>query len=99
MEILSEQRASTKENVERKQARTDGEREEEDEDVVEVCFISFLNAKMCSNKFFDRWLMRTKKTTMFLIIPKTSRLAGTARYVSNTSTNTRLLDLNFYFIL
>lgn len=36
VEILSEQRASTKENVERKQARTDGEREEEDEEVVEV---------------------------------------------------------------
>nr|CAG4650839.1 EOG090X03G1 [Simocephalus serrulatus] len=36
IEILSEQRASTKENVERKQARTDGEREEEEEEVVEV---------------------------------------------------------------
>jgi len=36
VEILSEQRASTKENVERKQARTDGEREEEDEEVVEI---------------------------------------------------------------
>jgi len=35
VEILSEQRASTKENVERKQARTDGEREEEEEEVVE----------------------------------------------------------------
>nr|CAG4643094.1 EOG090X03G1 [Ilyocryptus agilis] len=36
IEILSEQRAFTKENVERKQARTDGEREEEEEEVVEV---------------------------------------------------------------
>jgi len=36
VELLSEQRASTKENVERKQARTDGEREEEEEDVVEI---------------------------------------------------------------
>merc|ERR1712191_37789 len=34
VELLSEQRASTKENVERKQARTDGEREEEDDDDV-----------------------------------------------------------------
>ena len=48
MEILSEQRASTKENVERKQARTDGEREEEDEDAVEVCLISILNTKTCT---------------------------------------------------
>jgi splicing factor 3A subunit 3 len=36
IEILSEPRHATKENVERKQARTDGEREEEEEDVVEV---------------------------------------------------------------
>ena len=36
IEILSEPRAATKENVERKQARTDGEREEEEEEVVEV---------------------------------------------------------------
>nr|CAG4646131.1 EOG090X03G1 [Macrothrix elegans] len=36
IEILSEQRASTKENVERKQARTGVEREEEEEEVVEV---------------------------------------------------------------
>ena len=36
IEILSEQRASTKENVERKQARTDGEREEEEDEVTEV---------------------------------------------------------------
>jgi hypothetical protein len=47
VEILSEQRASTKENVERKQARTDGEREEEDEDAVEVSFICLLHAKHC----------------------------------------------------
>ena len=45
---MSEQRASTKENVERKQARTDGEREEEDEDAVEVCLISLVNAKACA---------------------------------------------------
>jgi splicing factor 3A subunit 3 len=31
-EILSEQRSSTKENVQRKQARTEGEREESDEE-------------------------------------------------------------------
>ncbi|XP_057365401.1 splicing factor 3A subunit 3-like [Daphnia carinata] len=36
VEILSEPRHATKENVERKQARTDGEREEEEEDVIEV---------------------------------------------------------------
>lgn len=36
IEILSEQRASTKENVERKQARTEGEREEEEEEIVEM---------------------------------------------------------------
>nr|CAG4640728.1 EOG090X03G1 [Eulimnadia texana] len=35
VEILSEQRAATKENVERKQARTGEEREEEEEDVPE----------------------------------------------------------------
>jgi len=33
VEILSEQRQATKENVQRKQARTEGEREESDEDV------------------------------------------------------------------
>ena len=32
-EILSEQRAGTKENVERKQARTETEREESDDEV------------------------------------------------------------------
>ena len=39
IEILSEPRAATKENVERKQARTDGEREEEEEEVVEVILL------------------------------------------------------------
>nr|CAG4638336.1 EOG090X03G1 [Cyclestheria hislopi] len=36
VEILSEQRASTKENVQRKQARSEGEMEEEEEEVVEI---------------------------------------------------------------
>ena len=53
VELLSEQRASTKENVERKQARTDGEREEEEEDVVEVN----------ERKIFE------KKTRKILIFP------------------------------
>lgn len=47
IEILSEQRAATKENVERKQARTDGEREEEDEEAIEVP-IPFANCSICS---------------------------------------------------
>ena len=36
-EILSEQRAATKENVERKQARTELEREDSDEDEDDLC--------------------------------------------------------------
>ncbi len=42
---MSEPRAATKENVERKQARTDGEREEEEEEVVEVFDHNLSNSK------------------------------------------------------
>ena len=50
-EILSEQRAATKENVERKQARTELEREDSDEDESGKIFSLKLSklVKTCSN--------------------------------------------------
>jgi len=53
IEILSEQRASTKENVERKQARTDGEREEEEDEVTEVSIPVFSSNFLILTILFD----------------------------------------------
>ena len=58
-EILSEQRAATKENVERKQARTELEREDSDEDESGEIFIKFLcqflklNVKRTCHKLYN----------------------------------------------
>ena len=56
-EVLSEQRAATKENVERKQARTEFEREDSDDDESE-------EGKRV-NKFFNTKL--TKKNYMYVV--------------------------------
>ena len=79
-EILSEQRAATKENVERKQARTELEREDSDEDE---------SGKIFSLKYFLRWMVEISQ-----IVSKKAKIT-TLFFMKNSNTNNIILGFSF----